>query len=192
MSDLAVDPLEIETRRREREQRLAAFELPLVRLSGSVLLSLAIYVHNRCLVPLPIERLAQRDGRRRDRTPRVSWALLVFFLRRNPPRDLTVAALVGDLCVWTFAIYCSGAEASWLFFILLLRVADQTQTTFRRALAFALLGDGLLRDDAAVGRARRRPRDRAPARRWRSWSSSSSAACTSRSPRARRRTAARG
>jgi two-component system, sensor histidine kinase and response regulator len=68
----------------------------------------------------------------------VSWALLVFFLRRDLPRDLTLAALAGDVVVWTVAIYYTGAEASWLFFIPLLRVADQTQTTFRRALGFAL------------------------------------------------------
>ena len=37
--------------RRERTWRLAAVELPLVRLAGSVLLALAVYVHNRFLIP---------------------------------------------------------------------------------------------------------------------------------------------
>jgi hypothetical protein len=37
-------PLEIETRRREREYRLASFELPLIRVCGSILLSIAIYI----------------------------------------------------------------------------------------------------------------------------------------------------
>jgi len=138
MSDFAVDPLEIETRRREREYRLAAFELPLVRLSGSLLLSLAIFIHNRWVVPLPIEWWIHATVVIAIYAA-FSWAILLLFLRRNPPRDLTVAALTGDLFIWTFAIYCSGAESSWLFFILLLRVADQTQTTFRRALAFALI-----------------------------------------------------
>ena len=138
MPDMTLDPLEIETRRHERERRLATFELPLVRVCGSLLLSLGVFIHNRWVAPRPIEwwvaatiALAVYAA--------VSWAVLGFFLRRDPPRDFTVAALAGDLLVWTFAIYSTGAEASWLFFVLLLRVADQTQTTFRRALAFALL-----------------------------------------------------
>jgi signal transduction histidine kinase/CheY-like chemotaxis protein len=134
---IVLDPLEIETRRRDRERRLATFELPLVRLGGSLLLSLALFLHNRYLVP-------QADSRWLAATAALalyaalSWAVIVFFLRRTPPRDFTVAALAGDLLIWTFAIYCSGGERSWLFFILLLRVADQTQTTFRRACAFAI------------------------------------------------------
>src|SRR5512145_3345854 len=100
MSNLAVDPLEIETRRREREQRLAAFELPLVRLSGSLLLSLAIFVNNRWVVPLPIEWWIQATVVIAIYAA-FSWAILILFLRRNPPRDLTVAALTGDLFVWT-------------------------------------------------------------------------------------------
>jgi signal transduction histidine kinase/CheY-like chemotaxis protein len=137
MSDLTIDPLEIETRRRERERRLAGFELPLLRVGGSVLLSLAVFLHNRYLVPLSdlsgwiaaTIALAVYAA--------LAWAVLIVFLKRG--RDLTVVTLSGDLLIWTFAIYCSGAEASWLFFIPLLRVADQTQTTFRRALAFALM-----------------------------------------------------
>src|SRR5688572_19636729 len=133
MSDLALDPLEIETRRRQRERKLATFELPLVRLGGSVLLSVALYLHNIYLVPQPF-------GKWLAATivlavyALVSWAVIALFVRR----DLTLYTLAGDLLVWTFAIYCSGGEASWLFFILLLRVADQTQTTFRRAFGFAL------------------------------------------------------
>jgi two-component system sensor histidine kinase/response regulator len=133
----ALDPLEIETRRREREQRLAAFELPLVRLGGSLLLSLALFLHNRYLVPQPAGRWVAATLALALYAA-ASWALIAVFFRRTPPRDLTVPALAGDLLIWTYAIYCSGAEASWLFFILLLRVADQTQTTFRRACAFAI------------------------------------------------------
>ncbi|HEU4888171.1 MAG TPA: ATP-binding protein [Thermoanaerobaculia bacterium] len=127
---------------RQRTWRLAAIELPLVRVVGSVLLALAVYVHNRFLIATadPNEWLIV--------TAVValyaifSWQAIIVFLRRNPPMDLTLPVLIGDLPVWTFAIYHSGAEGSWLFFILLLRVADQVQTTFRRALMFALLATG--------------------------------------------------
>jgi two-component system sensor histidine kinase/response regulator len=125
--------------RRARTWRLAAIELPLVRALGSILLIVGAYINNRylagatmrgwLLAAIVVAAYAI-----------VSWLAVVFFLRRDQPRDLTVLTFAGDLVVWTFVIYQTGAEASWLFFIPLLRVADQTQTTFRRALAFALFG----------------------------------------------------
>lgn len=128
--------------RRERTWRLSGIELPLLRVAGTVLLALAVYVHNRFLIESarPHEWLAATIVAAFYAA--LSWVAIVFFLRRNPPVDLTLPALVGDLPVWTFAIYQSGAEGSWLFFILLLRVADQVQTTFRRALLFAFLASG--------------------------------------------------
>jgi two-component system sensor histidine kinase/response regulator len=137
-SRVALDPAEIESRRRERRWRLAAIELPLVRVVGSILLSLAVYVHNVWILPTPTLHGWAATTLAALGWAGVTWAAIGFFLRREPPVDLTVVAFSGDLVVWTYAIYHSGAEASWLFFILLLRVADQTQTTFRRAAAFAL------------------------------------------------------
>ena len=136
-SDIAVDPAEIETRRQERTWRLAALELPLLRVAGSVLLSFAVWLHNRYVVPAPIDEWAVTTIVL-TAWAAVAWVAIVYFLRRPRAIDLTLPALAGDLVVWTFAIAHSGAERSWLFFILLLRVADQVQTTFRRALAFAL------------------------------------------------------
>jgi two-component system sensor histidine kinase/response regulator len=136
------DPQLVETRRRERTWRLAAVELPLVRVAGSLLLSLALYVHNRFLLFSPATDDWLSATIVIGAYALVSWAAIAFFLRRNPPYDLTLLALAGDLPVWTFAIYHSGADRSWLFFVLLLRVADQVQTTFRRALAFALFAAG--------------------------------------------------
>src|SRR5687768_15539460 len=101
MTEAPTDPLQIETRRRERERRLSGSELPMLRVGGSILLSLAILLHNRYLVPyagvsgwlmativLAVYALA-------------SWAVVATFLRRG--RDLTVLTLYGDLLVWTFA-----------------------------------------------------------------------------------------
>ena len=45
-----------------------------------------------------------------------------------------------DLVIFTIGIYLSGAENSWLFPILLVRVADQTPTTYRRCVMFTALG----------------------------------------------------
>jgi two-component system, sensor histidine kinase and response regulator len=141
-TEIAIDPEEIESRRRARTWRLAAWELPLVRAVGSVFLALAVWIHNHFLLP-------SAPGRGFLLTTIVvavwaviSWLVIVAALKREPPLDLTLGAFAIDVPVWTFAIYQTGAEASWLFFIPLLRVADQVQTTFRRALGFALYGAG--------------------------------------------------
>ncbi|HEX2061338.1 MAG TPA: ATP-binding protein, partial [Thermoanaerobaculia bacterium] len=136
------DPQSIESHRRERTWRLAVVELPLVRAAGSILLSLAVYLNNRYLVPSATTEAWLVTTGLVAAWAIVSWALLALFLRRDPPRDLTLFTLAGDVPVWTFAIYASGAEASFLFFIGLLRVADQVQTTFRRACGFALFATG--------------------------------------------------
>jgi two-component system, sensor histidine kinase and response regulator len=137
---IAVDPKEIEGRRRIRTWRLGAIELPLLRVAGTFLLSLAVYVNSQLMLREPAGWVITTYAL--VVWAIVSWIVLVVFLRRDPPIDLTLSILFGDVLVWTFAIYQSGAEESWLFFILLLRVADQVQTTFRRSLAFAVFGAG--------------------------------------------------
>jgi signal transduction histidine kinase/CheY-like chemotaxis protein len=141
MPDPTIDPALVEHRGRERRDRLAAFELPLLRLFGSILLTLAVWLNNRYLVPAAPDNGWQITAALLAAYAAVSWLVVLFFLKRRR-RDVTPWVLAGDLLVWTAAIYFSGAEGSWLFFILLLRVSDQTQTTFRRAIAFALLATG--------------------------------------------------
>ncbi|HEU4521144.1 MAG TPA: ATP-binding protein, partial [Thermoanaerobaculia bacterium] len=67
----------------------------------------------------------------------VSWPI-IYFAFRHLKIDLTLFFLAFDVVIWTYVIHVSGAESSWLYLILLVRVADQTQTTFRRCLGFAV------------------------------------------------------
>jgi signal transduction histidine kinase/CheY-like chemotaxis protein/HPt (histidine-containing phosphotransfer) domain-containing protein len=137
--DFAVREELVERQKRERAARLATVEIPILRFIGSLFLSVGVFITNRYIVggaslagwtavtAILVVYCA------------VSSALLAAFYRRAP-FDLSLLFLVVDLPVWTLAIYYSGAEQSWLFFILFMRVADQTQTTFRRCLAFVTLG----------------------------------------------------
>ncbi|HVS32735.1 MAG TPA: ATP-binding protein [Thermoanaerobaculia bacterium] len=138
MSRLATDPAEIERLRRGSHWRLAVREIPLLRVIGLTFLSFGVFLNNRYF-------LGETSLQSWARTTVVlavygalAWLLTSFFYRRG--RDLTVFFLIVDVLVWTYVIYVSGAERSWLFFIVLIRVADQTQTNFRRCLAFALFG----------------------------------------------------
>ncbi|HEV8434092.1 MAG TPA: ATP-binding protein [Thermoanaerobaculia bacterium] len=136
MRPIALDPIEIEQRREQRARRLALSDIPLLRVVGSVFLTVGVYLNNRFLAPegwvlrpwwsvaivLAIYAV-------------VSWAAVRVILFRAS-RDLTLLFLFGDIVIWSYAIYATGAEKSWLFFIPVLRVADQMQTHVRRCIAF--------------------------------------------------------
>ncbi len=135
MTETALHPEDVERRRLEGATRLALREIPRLRVIGLAFVSLGIYLNNRYF-------LGQASGDAWWTATAVlaiycgiSWAATLAAYRWAG-RDLTLTFLVADVVIWTYAIYASGAEESRLFFILLMRVADQTQTTFRRCLAF--------------------------------------------------------
>ena len=68
----------------------------------------------------------------------ISWAVLYWAYRRVP--WLAMTCLIGDYVPLTLLIYATGGDQSWLFFVLTMRVADQTNATFRRAVAFVHVG----------------------------------------------------
>jgi signal transduction histidine kinase len=69
----------------------------------------------------------------------VSWAVLYAFFEKVTRVNLGTLFLSVDVVAFVLAIYLTGADKSWLFFLLFIRPADQASTTFRRALAFAHL-----------------------------------------------------
>jgi signal transduction histidine kinase/ActR/RegA family two-component response regulator len=117
--------------------RLNVFHIPALRLAGFVILILWV-----CLYDLWVRRS-------------FSWSSYVFFasvatvyatsswliLRHGYIRvrfvDLGVIFLLLDLPLFLWAVYRTGADNSILFFVIVLRVADQAYTSFRRVLAFA-------------------------------------------------------
>jgi signal transduction histidine kinase len=73
----------------------------------------------------------------------VSWAILVRYFDTAGRARLGTLFLSLDLVIFVVAIYLTGGEQSWLFFLLFIRAADQSNTTFRRALGFAHLAVAL-------------------------------------------------
>ena len=139
---VALQPDEIEQRRRDRARRLALYDIPLMRVVGSVFLTLGVYLNNAYLsrpdVPL---QPWWHVGIALSIYAVVSW-LTVRVVLFKLSRDLTLFFLFGDIVLWAYAIYATGADKSWLFFIPVLRVADQMQTTVRRCVAFTVWGVG--------------------------------------------------
>ena len=138
-SDFIVRAEEGERRKRQRAREIAVVEIPTFRVIGSALLSLGVYLNNRFLLHLDSNAGWLRITIILGIYCVVSWPLIAL-LHERIKADLSLLFLVIDIPIWTLAIYYSGAERSWLFFILFLRVADQAQTGFRRALGFVMFG----------------------------------------------------
>jgi signal transduction histidine kinase/ActR/RegA family two-component response regulator len=71
-----------------------------------------------------------------------TWLALLRWYGRTHANSLGDVFLALDIVPFVLAIYATGGEASWLFFLLFIRVADQTSTSFRRALTFGHLSFG--------------------------------------------------
>ncbi len=141
--DLQVDPAEAERRKRTRLVQLNILDVPRLRLIGFVLVAAAALLHNLLIYP-GWDAFVLRDWLRLVATftlySALTWYLLyLFFEDAQRFVDLGTVFLACDMAMFSVAIYYTGASRSWMFFLPLFRVVDQTGTTFRRALAFAHL-----------------------------------------------------
>jgi signal transduction histidine kinase len=136
MERLALEPDEVERTKQERARQLNVVQVPRLRLIGLGLVALGVFLHNRFVLGLPAWPETLRFAAIAGAYSVASWLALARWYARVRVVDLGVAFLALDLLVFTLAIYYTGADRSWLFFILLVRVADQTPASFRRALAF--------------------------------------------------------
>ena len=136
---VAIQPDDVDRRKLERSIHLATFEIPLLRVIGSIFLAVGVFLNDRYFLDQPQILPWTTVAMVLAAYCIVSTILLRLFYERALPLDLNLAFLILDVPLWTFCVYSSGAERSWLFYVLLMRVADQTQTTFRRCLGFAAL-----------------------------------------------------
>ena len=69
----------------------------------------------------------------------ISWLILYLFFEKIKKIDIGFMFLVVDVFIWTLMIYFSGGEKSLLFWLMVMRVADQINTSFKRVLFFGHL-----------------------------------------------------
>ena len=136
---LALDPAERERQRRERLVRLNKFTVPFNRVIGFNLLLLAIPLHDILI-------LKDFDlGAFLTFVPCVevyviaAWLLLIKFYRIDARVDLGSVFILLDVWVLVGAVGLTGADQSWIFFILLLRPADQVVYGHRQTVFYAHL-----------------------------------------------------
>src|SRR5688572_23755624 len=137
---LDFDIQDADRRKRERVVRLNTVVVPRMRVAGYALVSLAVILHNALVFGDPdwgtwfrlTAAIAVYCG--------VSWYLLhLFYADLKKYFDLGLLFLVLDLWMYSLAVYASGGEKSWLFFLAVFRVVDQTPISTKRALLFAHL-----------------------------------------------------
>jgi PAS domain S-box-containing protein len=138
---LELDPARAERLREESVYRTHVRVHPLTRLIVFSAVAVAVGLHNRFILdefswprflPVALTFLAYAVA---------SWLALLRLYDNRP--GLPAFLLYTDIIVLTYAIWASGGERSLLFFLPLVRVADQTHASFRRAMVIghaALLG----------------------------------------------------
>jgi PAS domain S-box-containing protein len=140
--EIFLDPEAARRDTTRRHQRLNLVAYPLARLVGNALLLGCVALHN-------VFVLHDFDGAAFTRLAvgllaysLASWGALALWWaplwERPGRRDLGVAFMALDVVAWTFVIYYSGGERSWLFFLMVMRAADQRLGGTRRVLLFGL------------------------------------------------------
>jgi len=115
----------------------ALLQITRARLLGMALLAVIVVVHNLFIVTgfstgwsLMVAAVLVGYGA-------LARLLLLRCAGHALISPLNDALLALDIGVWTFAIYGTGGERSWLVFLLILRAIDQAPFGFRRAVTYA-------------------------------------------------------
>jgi PAS domain S-box-containing protein len=134
-----LDPEEIERKKAQRLYRFNVFQIPTLRALGFCLLSIAIFFHNLFLLKsfswisfFEISSILISYSL-------ISWLILYLFFETTKRFDIAFLFLVIDVFIWATVIYFSGGEKSLLFWLMVMRVADQINTSFKRAIFFGHL-----------------------------------------------------
>src|SRR6185369_9378653 len=120
---VAIEPDDVDRKKLERHIRLATFEIPLLRVIGSIFLAVGVFLNDRYFLDQPQLLPWSAVAIVLAAYCAVSTIILRLFFERALPFDLNLAFLIIDVPLWTFCVYSSGAERSWLFYVLLMRVA---------------------------------------------------------------------
>ncbi|HSP34268.1 MAG TPA: ATP-binding protein [Thermoanaerobaculia bacterium] len=139
-TDLALEPEELDRRRKERAYRFAVVEIPILRIVGAAIICVAVYLNNRYFVADVSPGAVWHIWVVAAIYCAVSWMCLRMLYARLLRFDLSLFFLTVDVPMMTLAVYFSGAEQSWLFLAVLVRAADQAVTTFKRCFTFVALG----------------------------------------------------
>ncbi|MCF8128682.1 MAG: response regulator [Deltaproteobacteria bacterium] len=135
-NEIELDPAKAERKKALRRYRLNVIQIPRFRLLGFILVLFVAFLNNFLILQsfswprfLLLAEILMGYAL-------FSWLILALFFSRVKKFDLGMLFLSLDILAFTTAIYFTGGNKSWLFFFLLVRVADQANTYFLRVLFF--------------------------------------------------------
>jgi PAS domain S-box-containing protein len=134
-----LDPNEIERKKAQRLYRLNVVQIPTLRVLGFCLLTFCIFFHNLFILNSSSQPSIFAIAAIVTSYSLLSWLILYLFFEKIKKVDISFTFLVGDIFIWTLMIYYSGGEKSLLFWLMVMRVADQINTSFKRVLFFGHL-----------------------------------------------------
>lgn len=135
---IVLSPEQIAARKRQTHRHYTVVQVPGLRALGFLLLSGIVLAHAWATSAVALGTVARLVAGFAAYAGG-SWLVLRTWHGRSPV-DLGVVFLVIDPFVWMGAVYVTGAEASWLWVLPLVRVADQLNTSRREALGFTAVG----------------------------------------------------
>ncbi|HEU5197944.1 MAG TPA: PAS domain S-box protein, partial [Methylomirabilota bacterium] len=129
---IELDPAAAAHARTEREYRLHVVSVPAARFVGHALLVVCVALHNRFILGAFDPAAFTRFAFGIMLYSLAAWGVLRVFYRSHP--GLGRLFLVTDIVAWTFVIYYSGGDRSWLFFLMFMRAADLQMSGARAVL----------------------------------------------------------
>jgi signal transduction histidine kinase/ActR/RegA family two-component response regulator len=137
-SRFLLDPETTAHEKRLRERYFHVVEVPRLRLLGIAILTILVVLHEVFSTDATNWTMPVEIGAALALYALASWIVLrLFFERAKPFVNLGTLFLALDIPAFVWVIYQTGGNNSWLFFLLYIRVADQTNTTFKRAITFS-------------------------------------------------------
>ena len=137
-SRFLLDPETTAHEKRARERYFHVVEIPRLRILGMAILTILVVFHEVFSTEGTNWQVPITVGAALLVYALASWVLLaLYFEKAKPFVNLGTVFLALDIPAFVWVIYETGADKSWLLFLLYIRVADQTHTTFKRALAFS-------------------------------------------------------
>ncbi|KAA3609552.1 MAG: response regulator [Planctomycetota bacterium] len=136
IAGIYLDEEEARRHKQARAYQVHAIQTPKLRLLGFLAIGVVIYLHNWLLFQ---NRDWAATGIYFGTVIPYSLAtigLLKRYYGRTGKVDLATLFLITDIPIFVLAIALTGGTSSWLFPILLARVADQSLTRFIRVMAF--------------------------------------------------------
>jgi PAS domain S-box-containing protein len=136
---LDLDPDEIERKKAQRLYQLNVIQIPALRVLGFCLLAIGLLFHNLWLLKIFSWSVFLGIVSAVLGYSLASWIILYYLFETIKKFDIALVFLITDVFIWTVMIYFSGGEKSLLFWLMVMRVADQMNTSFKRALFFGHL-----------------------------------------------------